>query len=237
MEDTSAWSGPKSLLQSETLYQYILDTTVYPREPDCLKELRNVTANSPWYYMAVPPDEALFLSILLKLMNAKNTMEIGVFTGYSLLNTALAIPDDGKILAIDIDREAYEIGLPVIEKAGMARKIDFREGSALTILDQLLNEEKYKGLFDFVFVDADKDNYLNYHKRAIELVRVGGVIAYDNSLYSGLVVAPPGEPLYRGDTIDRDAIVELNKVLAADPRIEVCQLSIADGLSLCRRLY
>ncbi|KAJ4811052.1 Caffeoyl-CoA O-methyltransferase [Rhynchospora pubera] len=141
MENTSAWSGPKSLLKNETLYQYILDTTVYPREPDCLKELCNITANVPRYYMAVPADEALLLSMLLKLMNAKNTMEIGVFTGYSLLNTALAIPEDGTILAIDINREMYEIGLPVIEKAGMAGKIDFREGTALTILDQLLNEE------------------------------------------------------------------------------------------------
>jgi caffeoyl-CoA O-methyltransferase len=92
-------------------------------------------------------------------------------------------------------------------------------------------------LFDFVFVDADKPNYLNYHKRVIELVRVGGLIAYDNSLYSGLVAAPPDEPLFCGSVDSRDAIVELNKVLAADPQIEVCQLSIADGLALCRRLY
>lgn len=92
-------------------------------------------------------------------------------------------------------------------------------------------------MFDFVFVDADKPNYLNYHKRVMELVRIRGVIAYDNSLYSGLVAAPPDKPLYRGNTVDRDAIVDLNKVLAADPQIEVCQLSIADGLSLCRRLY
>ncbi|XP_078163730.1 caffeoyl-CoA O-methyltransferase 5-like [Carex rostrata] len=141
MEKPSAWSGPKTLLKSATLYQYILDTTVYPREPDCLKELRNITANVPRSHMAVPPDQALFLSMLLKLMNAKNTMEIGVYTGYSLLNTALAIPDDGKILAIDINRETYKVGLPVIEKARVAHKIEFREGPALTILEQLLTEE------------------------------------------------------------------------------------------------
>ncbi|ESR39159.1 Caffeoyl-CoA O-methyltransferase 1 [Citrus sinensis] len=220
--------GNKTLLQSEKLYEYILETSVYPREPQCLKEIRELTDKHPWSAMMTAPDEAQFLSMLLKLINAKNTMEIGVFTGYSLLATALAIPDDGK--------EHYEKGLPIIQKAGVAHKIDFREGPALPLLDQLIQDEKYHGTFDFVFVDADKNNYINYHKRLIELVKVGGVIGYDNTLWGGSVVAQPDADLDELILGWRDSVQELNKALAVDPRIEICQLSIADGVTLCRRI-
>ncbi|KVI08994.1 hypothetical protein Ccrd_012617 [Cynara cardunculus var. scolymus] len=135
-------------------------------------------------------DEGQFLNLLLKLINAKNTMEIGVYTRYSFLSTALALPEDGKILALDINRENYEIGLPIIEKAGVAHKIDF-----LPLLDQMINDVKFHGSFDFIFVDADKDNYLNYHKRLIDLVKIGGVIGYDNTLWNGSLVAPRDAPL------------------------------------------
>uniref|UniRef100_A0A2C9UT57 Caffeoyl-CoA O-methyltransferase n=1 Tax=Manihot esculenta TaxID=3983 RepID=A0A2C9UT57_MANES len=141
--------GHKSLLQSDALYQYILETSVYPREPEPLTELRELTANHPWNIMTTSADEGQFLSMLLKLINAKNTMEIGVYTGYSLLATALALPDDGKILAMDINRENYELGLPVIEKAGVAHKIDFREGPALPVLDQLIQDAVHAG---FIFL-------------------------------------------------------------------------------------
>ncbi|CAH9100363.1 unnamed protein product, partial [Cuscuta europaea] len=181
--------GHKSLLQSDALYQYILETSVYPREPESMKELREITAKHPWNLMTTSADEGQFLNMLLKLINAKNTMEIGVFTGYSLLATALAIPHDGKILAMDINRENYELGLPVIEKAGVAHKIDFRGEPAMPILDQLVQDPTNHGTYDFVFVDADKDNYINYHKRLIELVKVGGLIGYDNTLWNGSVVA------------------------------------------------
>ncbi|KAK9193089.1 hypothetical protein WN944_003786 [Citrus x changshan-huyou] len=228
--------GNQTLLQSEKLYEYILETSVYPREPQCLKEIRELTYKHPLSAMMTSPDEAQFLSMLLKLINAKNTMEIGVFTGYSLLATALAIPDDGKILALDITKEHYEKGLPIIQKAGVAHKIDFREGPALPLLDQLIQDEKYHGTFDFVFVDADKDNYVNYHKRLIELVKVGGVIGYDNTLWGGSVVAPPDADLDEHFLYLRDFVQELNKALAVDPRIEICQISIADGVTLCRRI-
>ncbi|KAL8540374.1 hypothetical protein ACS0TY_001833 [Phlomoides rotata] len=132
--------GHKSLLQSDALYQYILETSVYPREPEAMKELREITAKHPWNLMTTSADEVQFLNMLLKLINAKNTMEIGVYTGYSLLATALALPDDGKILAMDIHRETYELGLPIIEKAGLAHKIDFREGPALPVLDEMIKD-------------------------------------------------------------------------------------------------
>ncbi|XP_062177745.1 caffeoyl-CoA O-methyltransferase 5-like [Alnus glutinosa] len=228
--------GHKSLLQSEALYQYILDTSVYPREHEAMKELREMTAKHPWNTMTTSADENQFLSMLLKLINAKNTMEIGVYTGYSLLATALALPDDGKILAMDVNREHYELGLPIIKKAGVAHKIDFREGPALPVLDKLVEDEKNHGTFDFVFVDADKDNYLNYHERLIKLVKVGGLIGYDNTLWNGSVAAPADAPLPEYLTYYRQFVVELNNALAVDPRIEICMLSVGDGVTLCRRI-
>ncbi|KAF5745615.1 caffeoyl-CoA-O-methyltransferase [Tripterygium wilfordii] len=128
--------GHKSLLQSDALYQ----TSVYPREPESMKELREFTAKHPWNIMASSADEGQFLNMILKLINAKNTMEIGVYTGYSLLATTLALPHDGKILAMDVNRKNYELGLPIIEKSGVAHKIDFREGPALPVLDQMIEE-------------------------------------------------------------------------------------------------
>ncbi|XP_028760509.1 caffeoyl-CoA O-methyltransferase-like [Neltuma alba] len=226
----------KSLLQSDALYQYILETSVYPREHECLKELRDLTAKHPWNFCSVSADQGQFLNLLLKLMNAKNTIEIGVFTGYSLLTTALALPEDGKILALDINCADYELGLPVIQKAGVAHKIDFREGPALPVLDHLLIDEKNKGAFDFIFVDADKDNYLNYHRRAIELVKVGGLIDYDNTLWNGSVADPPEVPQPDYIKYYRVFVWELNKALALDSRIEICQLPIGDGITLCRRI-
>ncbi|KAH9715037.1 Caffeoyl-CoA O-methyltransferase 1 [Citrus sinensis] len=195
-------SKTKTLLKSDELCQYILETTVYPREHECLKELRELTEKHPQNFMFSAPDEAQFLSMLLKLINAKNTMEIGVYTGYSLLVTALAIPDDGKI---DFNREYYELGLPIIEKAGIAHKIDFREGPALPLLDQMIQD-------------------------------VGGVIGYDNTLWYGSVAAPPDAKMDERIRYNRDFVLELNKALAIDPRIEICQLSIADGVTLCRRI-
>ncbi|XP_022015859.1 caffeoyl-CoA O-methyltransferase 1 [Helianthus annuus] len=228
--------GHKSLLQSDALYQYILETSVYPREPEPMKELREVTAKHPWNIMTTSADEGQFLNMLLKLVNAKNTMEIGVFTGYSLLATALALPDDGKILAMDINRENYEMGLPIIEKAGVAHKIEFKEGPAMPILDEMIADEKYHGTFDFIFVDADKDNYINYHKRLIDLVKVGGLIGYDNTLWNGSVVSPPDAPMRKYVRYYRDFVLEFNKALSADARIEICMLPVGDGITLCRRI-
>uniref|UniRef100_A0A0K8WMD1 Caffeoyl-CoA 3-O-methyltransferase 3 n=1 Tax=Acacia koa TaxID=468172 RepID=A0A0K8WMD1_ACAKO len=185
-------SSHKSLLQSDALYQYILETSVYPKEHQCLKEMRDLTEKHPWNCIAISADEGQFLNMLVKLINAKNTIEIGVFTGYSLLATALALPQDGK--------------------------------------------EKNKGAFDYIFVDADKENYLNYHKRAIELVKVGGVIAYDNTLWNGSVADPPEVPQLKHIKHSLAFVQELNKALALDSRIEICQLPIADGITLCRRI-
>lgn len=227
----------KTLLKSQPLYQYILESTVFPREPDCLRELRVATATHPMAGMAASPDEVQLLQLLIEILGAKNAIEVGVFTGYSLLATALALPDDGKIVAIDVTRESYDqIGSPVIEKAGVAHKIDFRVGLALPVLDQMVAEEGNKGKFDFAFVDADKVNFLNYHERLLQLLRVGGLIAYDNTLWGGSVAAPHDEPLSERDRALAAATREFNAAVAADPRVHVCQVAIADGLTLCRRV-
>ncbi|KAK4488767.1 hypothetical protein RD792_004552 [Penstemon davidsonii] len=188
--------------------------------------------------MNVPADEGQFLSMLLKVMNAKKTIEVGVFTGYSLLATALALPFDGKVIAIDPDREAYEAGLPFIEKAGVAHKIQFISSDAITVIKEFLDNGE-EGTFDFAFVDADKENYINYHEELLKLVKVGGLIAYDNTLWSGTVALVDEELSQEWiDQIGENRIFlrKLNTFLAADSRIELVQLSIGDGLTLCRRI-
>ncbi|XP_031263747.1 caffeoyl-CoA O-methyltransferase-like [Pistacia vera] len=210
--------------------RYIFETSVYPRKLESMKELRKLTAKN---IMTTSVDEGRILNMMLKLINAKNIMEIGVYTGYSLLATALALPNDGKILAMDINLENYELCLPVIQKAGVVHKIDFSEGLTLPFLYQMIQEVKYHGSVDFIFVDAEKDNYLNYHKRLIELVKVGGVSGYGNTLWNGYVV-PLDAPLKKYVRYYRDIVLELNKALVVDPRIEICRFLIHDEITLCR---
>nr|WGU11345.1 norbelladine 4'-O-methyl transferase [Crinum x powellii] len=227
----------KNLLRSDDILNYILETSVYPREHEQLKGLREVTEKHEWGSASVPAEEGLLLAMLLKLMNATKTIEIGVFTGYSLLTTALALPEDGKVTAIDINRSFFEIGLPFIQKAGVEHKINFIESEALPVLDKMLQEMKEEDLYDFAFVDADKPNYANYHERLLKLVKVGGAIVYDNTLWYGSVAYPDCPGLHPMEEEARVAFIGLNKALAADPRIEISQVSIGDGLTICRRRY
>ncbi|KAL7189337.1 hypothetical protein ACSBR1_039055 [Camellia fascicularis] len=173
--------------------------------------------------------------MLLKLVNAKKTIEVGVFTGYSLLLTALTIPNDGQIVAIDINREAYEIGLPIIQKAGVEHKIDFIQSPALPVLDKLLEDKENEGAFDFAFVDADKGNYLNYHERLMKLVKVGGLLVYDNTLWGGTVAKPEESvPVYKREW--RKATIEFSKSITADHRVEISHVPSGDGVIICRRI-
>ncbi|KAJ4708597.1 Caffeoyl-CoA O-methyltransferase [Melia azedarach] len=226
----------KGLLQSEELYRYILETSVYPREQEYLKEIRDITANHPKAVMGTAPDAGQLIALLLKLIGAKKIIEIGVFTGYSLLLTALTIPEDGKIVAIDMDRESYEMGLPVIKRAGVHHKINFIESEAIPVLDQLLKDTENEGSFDYVFVDADKENYWNYHERVMKLLKVGGIAVYDNTLWVGTVaISEEQTPEILKE--DRQPTLELNKSLAADPRIQLSHVPLGDGITICRRIY
>ncbi|XP_057768346.1 cation-dependent phenylpropanoid and flavonoid 8-O-methyltransferase 1-like [Salvia miltiorrhiza] len=224
----------KGLLQTAELYKYIMGTSVYPREQQCLKELRAVTSTHPRAVMGTAPDVGQFMALLLKAINAKKTIEIGVFTGYSLLVTALTIPDDGKITAIDMNRSSYLIGLPIIEKAGVEHKINFIESEALPALDQLLKDPENKGTFDFAFVDADKADYANYHERVLELLKPGGIAVYDNTLWQGTVAMDEGSVPERKLATRKDSI-EFNKYIAGDARVQISQVPLGDGITICRR--
>ncbi|CAM0912213.1 unnamed protein product [Alopecurus aequalis] len=234
VKDIHNSESTKTLLKSDALYEYMLKTMVLPRENEFMRELRLITKQHPYGCMSSPPDEGQLLSLLLKVMGAKNTIEVGVFTGCSVLATALAIPDDGKVVAIDLSREYFDLGLPVIKRAGVAHKVDFREGPAGPILDGLIAADQAS--FDFAFVDADKSNYHKYHEQLMRLVRVGGVLAYDNTLWGGSVAMPDDTPLTTDDLKVRDAMREFNAKIAADARVEPVQLPIADGITLCRRV-
>ncbi|KAJ6901097.1 caffeoyl-CoA O-methyltransferase, partial [Populus alba x Populus x berolinensis] len=216
---------------------YIYETSAYPGEHEQLKELREATAKKYGNLseMAIPVDEGRFLSMLMKIMNPKKTLEVGVFTGYSLLSTALALPNESQITAIDIDREAYEVGLPCIQKAGMENKIKFIQADAISVLNEMLNND-IQPEFDFAFVDADKPNYKHYHEQLLKLVKIGGVIAYDNTLWFGMVAKEEDEVPEHLRTV-RTVIMEFNKLISSDPRLEISQVSVGDGVTLCRRLY
>ncbi|XP_062096548.1 flavonoid 3',5'-methyltransferase-like [Humulus lupulus] len=240
-----AGTPDKIILKSPALIEYIFQTNAYPREHEQLKELREATVKNydKISLMSVPVDEGQLLSMLLKVMNAKKTIEVGVFTGYSLLTTALALPAHGNIIAIDTNREAYDFGMEFIKKAGVDHKINFIHSDASSVLNGLINDEKEVGTFDFAFVDANKEEYEKYHEQLVKLVKIGGVMAYDNTLWFGSVAETCEE--FKQNSYDhhdllmkiRNVIRDFNTFTANDPCIESSLVSIGDGLTLCRRLY
>lgn len=163
------------------LSQYI--QTVSVREPAILKELRQETAKRPMSIMQIAPEQGQFMALLVQLMGAKKTLDIGVFTGYSALAIALVLPLDGQIIACDIDEETTNIARHFWQKAGVSHKIDLRLAPALETLDKLIAAGE-SNTFDFAFIDADKSNYENYYERALWLVKSGGLIAIDNVLWA-----------------------------------------------------
>jgi caffeoyl-CoA O-methyltransferase len=165
------------------------------------------------------------MALLAKLMGAKRCLEIGVFTGYSSLSVALALPSDGKIIACDVSEEWTAIARRYWEKAGVAHKIDLRLGQALATLDALRSRDG-EGSFDFAFIDADKGNYLAYYERCLTLLRRGGLIAVDNTLWSGDVANPDNQ---KSDTV---SLRRFNEALHRDERIDLAMLPVGDGLTL-----
>ena len=215
----------RTLNIDEHLYQYILDVSL--REHPVLAELREVTRSQPRAGMQISPEQGQFMAMLVKLIGARQTLEIGVFTGYSALATALALPPDGRIIACDVNAEFTDIGRRHWEKAGVADKIDLRLAPAIDTLDALIAEGR-SGSFDFAFIDADKTNYDNYYERCLQLLRVGGLIAIDNVLWDGDVAHPAQDA-------DTAALQALNIKLHADERVDLSLLTIADGLTLARK--
>jgi predicted O-methyltransferase YrrM len=213
----------KSLGLDNQVYEYLLSVSL--REAEVLTKLRQETDRHPMSTMQISPEQGQFMGLLVKLLKAKKTLDIGVFTGYSSLVVALALPEDGKVIACDRDPEATAIARRYWQTAGVEDKIDFRLAPALETLDQLIAEGE-AGSFDFAFIDADKRNYPNYYERALTLLRPGGVVAIDNVLWSGSVADPE---VTDNRTI---AIREFNQQLHQDSRVEISMLPLADGLTL-----
>jgi predicted O-methyltransferase YrrM len=212
----------KSLGLSDQLSNYLQSVSL--REPEVLTQLREETANHPQARMQIAPEQGQFMALLVRMLSAKKTIEVGVFTGYSSLAVALALPEDGRVIACDVDAEITQTAQRYWEKAGVAHKIELRIAPALETLDQLLNDQA--GTFDFAFIDADKRNYSNYYEQCLQLVRPGGLIAIDNVLWSGRV-ADPAEQDKR-----TQAIHDFNTKLHEDDRIFLSLVPIADGLTL-----
>ena len=176
--------------------------------------------------MQLAADQGQLLSMLVHLVGAKNALEIGVFTGYSSTVTALALPDDGRLIALDVSDEYTQVARRFWEAAGVAHKVELRIGPALESLDSLAREG---ASFDFVFIDADKPNYPAYYERAVELTRTNGLIALDNMLWSGKVADPSVQDESTG------VIRKVNSIIAADSRVESILVPLGDGLTLARK--
>ncbi|MGL5192270.1 MAG: class I SAM-dependent methyltransferase [Chroococcales cyanobacterium] len=213
----------KTLGLGDRLQNYFL--SISGRESDILRSLRKETAPHPLSRMQIAPEQGQFMALLVQLLGATKTLEIGVFTGYSSLAVALGLPPQGKIVACDISADYTAVARSYWQIAGVADKIDLRIAPALETLDRLI-ESGEAGTFDFAFIDADKQNYDNYYERALQLVRVGGLIAIDNVLWGGQVADPTVEDA------NTEAIRALNAKLVQDERISLSVVPIADGLTL-----
>jgi predicted O-methyltransferase YrrM len=213
----------KTLGLSDRLYEYLLSNSL--REPEVLTALRQETASHPMNQMQIAPEQGQFMALLVQLMGAKKTLEVGVFTGYSSLVVALALPDDGRVIACDVSEEYTAIARRYWEKAGVAHKIDLRIAPAVDTLDALIADGQ-ANTFDFAFIDADKSNYDHYYERALQLTRPGGLIAIDNVLWSGDVA----DPVITDNRTTK--IRALNQKLHQDDRIFLSLVPIADGLTL-----
>ncbi|AFZ33814.1 Caffeoyl-CoA O-methyltransferase [Stanieria cyanosphaera PCC 7437] len=217
----------KTLGLDPQLYQYLLSVSL--NEPEILTQLRQETAQHSMSNMQIAPEQGQLMALLVQLIGAKKTLEVGVFTGYSSLVVALALPPEGKIVACDVDPESTAIARRYWEQAGVADKIDLRIAPALETLEQLIQQGQ-ADTFDFAFIDADKRNYPNYYEYALQLIRPGGLIAIDNVLWSGRVA----------DLQDTDkrtqAIRDFNQKLSQDLRVKISLLPIADGLTLAMKI-
>ncbi len=211
------------LRMDETLADYVRSVSV--REPDLFRRLREETAAFPKAHMQITPEQGQFFGLLIRLMGARRALEVGVFTGYSSLAIALALPEDGRLVACDISDECTRVARRYWREAGVEAKIELRLAPAVETLDALIASGAASS-FDFVFIDADKPNYANYYERALTLLRPGGLVALDNVLWSGRVADPAeNDP----DTV---ALRAFNRSLHDDQRVLLSLLPVSDGITL-----
>jgi len=216
----------RTLPLDDRLYEYLLAHSL--REPPALAKLRAETASHPKVNMQIAPEQGQFMQMLVRLLGARRAIEIGVFTGYSSLAVMLAMPAEGRLLACDISEEYTSIARRHWRAAGVDDRIELVIAPAKATLDARLAAGE-AGRYDFAFIDADKTGYLAYYERLIELVRPGGLIVVDNTLWGGEVANPANRDA------DTAALREFNDTLLADSRIDLSLLPLGDGLTLARR--
>jgi len=211
---------------TDEIHRYLVEHSV--REPEVLARLRAATASLPQAQMQIGPEQGQLMALLAKLVGARRCIEIGVFTGYSSLAVALALPEDGRILACDVSEEWTAIARRFWREAGVEHKIELKLQPATRTLEQLLAAGE-AGRYDFAFIDADKPSYDTYYELLLKLLRPGGLIALDNTLWSGHVADPNNRD---PNTV---ALRALNDKLHRDERVDLSLLPVGDGLTLARK--
>jgi caffeoyl-CoA O-methyltransferase len=215
---------PKSFLLSSELADYLV---AHGSPPDAVQEalIEETAALGPVAGMQISPEQGAFLTVLTRLLGARNAIEIGTFTGYSALSIARGLPADGRLICCDVSEEWTSIGRKAWESAGVADRIDLRIAPALDTLGALATGET----FDLAFIDADKPNYANYYEALLPRMRVNGAILVDNVLWDGRVI--------QADVDDDNtvAIRAFNDLVADDSRVDTVMLPISDGLTIARK--
>ncbi len=213
----------QTLAMNDTLYDYMLSVSL--REHEVLRDLRERTAKMSTGGMQIAPEQGQFMAMLVQILGAKKTLDVGVFTGYSSTVVAMALSDDGRVIGLDTNKEWTKMAQQAWKAAGVDHKVSLKLGYAVDSLKALLNEGE-EGSFDFVFVDADKQSYDSYYELCLKLLRVGGVMALDNVFQEGKVLNAESE------AEQVQIIHALNKKILNDSRVNVSLLPIADGLTL-----
>ncbi|CAN5862177.1 MAG: putative O-methyltransferase [Chromatiales bacterium USCg_Taylor] len=216
----------KTIRLSDALYDYLL--SVSSREPEVLRHLRAETASYPEATMQIAPEQGQFMTFLVRLLGVKKAIEIGVFTGYSSLCVALGLPPDGQLIACDVNPQWTSVAERYWRQAGIAGKIDLRLAPAVETLQQLLAGGA-AGTFDYAFIDADKESYIDYYELSLLLLRPGGLILVDNVLWGGRVADPGAQDQAT------EAIRRFNLHLKEDARVDLSMIPVADGLTLARK--
>lgn len=211
---------------NQNLYDYVVQISL--RDDPVLQKLRKETEQLPMGLMQISADQGQFLYLLVKLLSAKNTIEVGTFTGYSSLCVARALPDDGKIIACDVSKEWTDIAQRYWQMAQMEHKIDLHLGPAMNTLNDLIKQNR-QNQFDFAFIDADKDNQLHYYEFCLQLIRPGGLVCIDNIFWGGSVIDK------KAQDEQTQAIREFNRFVYHDDRVDISTIAIGDGLTLARK--
>jgi len=216
----------RTLTLDDQLYDYLLNVSL--REPEVLARLRQETRDLPQARMQIAPEQGQFMALLIRMLDARRVLEVGTFTGYSTLIMALALPEDGRIVTCDVSEDWTAVAIRYWQEAGVVHRIDLQLRPALETLRELIDAGNLD-LFDFAFIDADKAQYHDYYEAALRLIRPGGVIAIDNTLWGGSVV-----DMDKTDP-DTNAIRAFNTALASDERVNLSLLPIGDGLTLVQK--